>query len=332
MNRLLFTLILVLIAFVPFGLFAQNDAAGSQDHPLITRYPGAQIDWYETQAYEKYQLPMAPVTGYRHIEDWQEVAGKITRIFYVIPGDRSASEVYYNYEKALKDGGFRLLQQGLHKAANVSKEVGGRGWMGTAYVRNPLPVNGKITLFHGTSTAGGSGYLSGELRRPSGNVYVAVSVYQHREDEVVVLVDVIETEAMENDLVSVDPEAMSGSIDRDGKVVIYGLYFDFDKAVLKPESQPVLEAIAQLLRQRPALAIVCRRPYGHERKPELQPYAIRIPGPGGSGCTGAGLWDFPGPTRRQRGGAAGTGCHQSAGRWTLVEPEGGVGREIRRGS
>ncbi len=250
MKRILLSLSLISLV----GLsWAQNDVSGSQDHPLLTRYPGSQIAWYEEQVFEKYYLATGPVTGYRHIDEWKEVAGKVTRIFYTLAGDRSVSEVYLNYENALKKGGFTLLAEGLHKSANISKEVGGRGWMGVAYARNPLPPNGVITLFHGTATAGGSGFLAGELKRPAGTVYVAISCYQHREDEVVVMVDVIESEPVENDLVSVDPEAMSGALDREGKVVIYGLFFDFDKATLQPESRPVLDAIAQLLRQRPDL-------------------------------------------------------------------------------
>jgi OOP family OmpA-OmpF porin len=253
--------------------FGQNDEPGSQDHPLITRYPGAVIQWYEEQAFEKYQIAVGPQTGYKYIADWQEVAGKLTRIFYSIPGKRSVSEVYVNYETALQKGGFNFLASGLHKSANVSKQIGGRTWQGTAYARNPLPSNGKISLFHGTSTSGGTGFMAGELKRASGNVYAVIAFYQHSEDEVVVMLDVIESEPVENDLVSVDPDAMSAAIDREGKVAIYGLHFDFDKADLLPESKPVLDAVAQLLRQRADLNLYV---VGHTDMQGSLPYNMNL--------------------------------------------------------
>lgn len=232
-----------------------QDAPESKDHPILTRYPGAEIQWYDEQSFEQYEIATGPLTGYRYIEDWLTVEGKLTRIFYSITGKRSVSEVYLNYQSALKKGGFEILTDGLFKSSNVGKQVGGRTWMNTAYSKNPISANGKVSLFHGTSTSGGSGFIAGELKRPQGNVNVAIAFYQHREDEVVVMLDVIESQPMEDGLVSVDPEAMSGEIDREGKVVIYGLYFEFDKADLQASSKPVLDAIAQLLRQRPDLQL-----------------------------------------------------------------------------
>ncbi len=42
---------------------------------------------------------------------------------------------------------------------------------------------------------------------------------------------------------------------RDGRVAIYGIYFDSDKADLKPESDPVIDAIGQLLTDNPDLEL-----------------------------------------------------------------------------
>ena len=43
---------------------------------------------------------------------------------------------------------------------------------------------------------------------------------------------------------------------RDGRVAIYGIYFDVDKAELKAESQPQMEQIAVLLKNNPDLAVL----------------------------------------------------------------------------
>jgi outer membrane protein OmpA-like peptidoglycan-associated protein len=41
----------------------------------------------------------------------------------------------------------------------------------------------------------------------------------------------------------------------DGKVSFYGIYFDTDKAILKPESAPAIKEIAEFLKANPAASI-----------------------------------------------------------------------------
>lgn len=52
----------------------------------------------------------------------------------------------------------------------------------------------------------------------------------------------------------------AGEIDealaRDGRIAIYGIYFDFDKAEILPESQPQIEQLAALLKAKPYLSIL----------------------------------------------------------------------------
>jgi outer membrane protein OmpA-like peptidoglycan-associated protein len=53
----------------------------------------------------------------------------------------------------------------------------------------------------------------------------------------------------------VTAEALGGDITQKGHVAVYGIYFDTDKATLKPESDPVLAEIGKLLSETPALEI-----------------------------------------------------------------------------
>lgn len=48
------------------------------------------------------------------------------------------------------------------------------------------------------------------------------------------------------------PSAIEEQLEDDGRAEVYGIYFDFDKATLKPESAPVLKEIAALLAKNPA--------------------------------------------------------------------------------
>ncbi|MDR3371254.1 OmpA family protein [Rhodoferax sp.] len=55
--------------------------------------------------------------------------------------------------------------------------------------------------------------------------------------------------------VTVDAAALKKGLQSDGKIALYGIYFDTAKAVLKAESKAQLDEIAKLLRQQPALKV-----------------------------------------------------------------------------
>lgn len=65
---------------------------------------------------------------------------------------------------------------------------------------------------------------------------------------------IIEKKLMEQDVVA-NADSMSQSINATGKVALYGIYFDFGKAVLKPESDPTLAEIVKLLQAGPNLKL-----------------------------------------------------------------------------
>jgi outer membrane protein OmpA-like peptidoglycan-associated protein len=65
---------------------------------------------------------------------------------------------------------------------------------------------------------------------------------------------IVEKQGMQQE-VTMDAKAMGDTISQTGKVAIYGIYFDFAKANLKPESEPALNQIATLLKQNPKLNV-----------------------------------------------------------------------------
>lgn len=236
-------------------LFGQADTPGSKDHPLITRYPGSVIAWYDVQEYQQYKIATGPVTGYRHIDDWTEIAGKVTRIFYVLKGTRSISEVFLNYQSAVRKAGFKTVAEGINGNRNVSKAIGERGWLGVFYAENAFPSSAGIHLLAGSATSGGSAYLAAMLERPEGDIYISLGGAQYAQDEVLFMLDVIETRPVEDDLVKADADYMGDEIERTGHVALYGIYFDFNSATLKAESDPTLAEIATLLQQKPDLKL-----------------------------------------------------------------------------
>jgi OOP family OmpA-OmpF porin len=59
--------------------------------------------------------------------------------------------------------------------------------------------------------------------------------------------------AIENKMV--DAGTMAKALREKGHIALYGIYFDTDKAVIKPESRPTLDEIAKLLQAQPQLNV-----------------------------------------------------------------------------
>ena len=69
-------------------------------------------------------------------------------------------------------------------------------------------------------------------------------VYHYRGDNI--RIEIIEKEAMKQEVIA-DAKFMAEGISSTGHVAIYGIYFDFNKSDIKPESDPALQEINKLL-------------------------------------------------------------------------------------
>lgn len=232
---------------------AQTDVDSSADHPLITRYPGSYIASYEVEKFRDYDLAYGPVTGYRNIDKRQVIPGKITRITYYLerPVNRlSIGEVYADYLQAFQKANINIWAKGLNTQRNVDKEVGGGTWMGVALEPNAFTQKSAAKkLLEGSSTAGGSFAIVGEVTRPGGNTYLALYGERHSEDLVVCHLDIIETKMAETGKVKADAHYINEQMEEYGSVSIYGINFENNQSSIKSESAPVLEEIALYLKK-----------------------------------------------------------------------------------
>jgi len=245
------TILVSLNIFLIVVLFAQSDISDCEDHPLISRYPGAIIEYCETKNFSEFAVATGPETGYRTIDEWTHVAGKQTRIYYSLKGDKIVSEVYQNYLTALKKTEFYLLANKMHQERNVSKDIGGDIWLNTFYKSNPFPSNAGIKINMGSGSVGGTFYLAAK----KGNVYVAVSGKRYSDNETVVLLDVIETQEMEDNLITVNADFIADKLFQEGKVALQGILFDHNKSTIKEESEPLLEETAKFLKANPTVVL-----------------------------------------------------------------------------
>jgi OmpA-OmpF porin, OOP family len=225
----------------------QPDAKGSTDHPLVPRYKDSEIRNYNVEKFTEYTLVAGPTkrgpgSGRASAIPEKPIAleGKVTTLIYRAPPDRSSLEVFRNYQEALKTAGFETLFTCARSDC---------GYLFNAKM-NPDIHNG---LLYDKQQQ----YLAARLARPAGDVYVALYVTTDEPSgRAYVKLEVIELKAMEQQMVVVKADEMEDALTRNGKVAIYGILFDFDKADIKPESKLQIDQLGELLKKNPKLEVL----------------------------------------------------------------------------
>jgi OmpA-OmpF porin, OOP family len=229
--------LLLALSFVPGGASAQGrDIAGARDFPGIGRFSGSAITGYQVKDFDAARMQGAPFKDGRPA-DARRLEGRITRIAYrTIPGP-SILEVARNFETQLAKAGFETL------LACDTDACGGIPFT-EAVDSLPVPqmwVDGfNYHYFAGRKVDGGR------------ETYASVLVSENNQDITAQLV-VAELGAIEDKMVNA--AQMAKGLGETGHIALYGIYFDTDKAVLKPESRPTLEQIAKLLASQPQLNV-----------------------------------------------------------------------------
>jgi OOP family OmpA-OmpF porin len=226
------------------------DVPGSHDHPLISRYEGSQIVRYDQREFDEFYLMNGRASGNPRytgkVDPALHLEGKVTRISYELPAGVATLAVLRNYEQALEKAGFREI------FACSNADCGGRD-----FNHSVVPYWGGFAENYEDQR-----YYAGKLSRPEGNVYAAVYVVRNQSeggpthDRIYTQLDVVETRAMKQDMVTVNADAMARSIADTGRIALYGIHFDTDKAEIKPESKPTIDQIGQLMKRLPTLKLV----------------------------------------------------------------------------
>ena len=250
-----------------------TDVKGSKDSPLVKRYEGSTIIGYDFRKFDEFDVLLGPLAGRSgggkySASKSQRVEGQVTRILYAGPQGRSPLEVSRNYEQELLKDGFKVL----FKCGK--EECGGRdGHVGEYYLYTldkqlknyPPSGSGRPTgqvSEYALAFGKDQRFLSAKRTSPEGDAYASVYVamggfdmhpetFQHP----IILLDLVEAAPMETKMVTVDAGAMAKDVAATGHVALYGIYFDHDKADVKPESAPTLAELSKFLTQEPKLTL-----------------------------------------------------------------------------
>lgn len=105
-------------------------------------------------------------------------------------------------------------------------------------------------------------YFTAKTPTPNGDGYVTVQTYQISggckalDKRTVAIVQVLEPKARDQKMVIVEAAKMADDLSAQGGISLYGIFFDTDKADIKPESKPTLTEIAKLLKDDGKLAVI----------------------------------------------------------------------------
>jgi len=229
----------------------EGDCEGCRDHALLSRYPGSMLVGYDQKAFDEQRYAAGPTT----VKDGDKVApkttamsGKRTQLFYWTPEGRSGLEVFENYKQALAKAGMTTIW------SCSGDQTCGPNFANLAIEQMHLDLSNTTEGRMGMSDADQPRYVLAKLARPQGDVYVAVLAADlefHNPKRAGAFVAIVEAKPMDSGMITVDANALDQSLTATGKAVIYGIYFDVDKADIKPESKAQLDEIAKLMTQHP---------------------------------------------------------------------------------
>ncbi len=240
------------------------DLPGSKDHPLLKRFAGSEIVGYHVKRFDEYELQTSTFNRYNletkrreYVAPSLKPEGRLTRIWYEVPGDVGSLEVFRNYLNELRSKGFVILY-------DSKKDPAATQWNNylAPFGSMDIETNRAKYIFFAADRVGIC-VASAKMNRPAGNAYVHLTVVEWGKADPVfkakrgayVAVDIIETQPMVQKMVTVTADQISNSLNTTGKVSLYGIYFDTNKWEIKPASRPSLQEIAKLMKQNPALKL-----------------------------------------------------------------------------
>lgn len=243
------------------------DVAKSADHPVLKRFTGSVLAGYAQQDWDQRTFPDA--RGVAKDDDKfanpVNVEGKVTRLFYLSPVGKSPLEVYRNYQQALTAAGFKTTWQCESEAQGCSKAYFAldkhERAKGMRWAEGDLP----------SATSSGSWSLEMALSYEQARMMVGTLTIAGRTLNLLLItstadnsetrraatyVEIVEPKAMPTGQVTVDAKALGQGLQSEGKVALYGLFFDTGKADIKPDSNAQLDQMAAALKAQPALKVL----------------------------------------------------------------------------
>ena len=256
-----------LASMTAFAQTTRVDIKGSKDHPLVGRYAGSWLVAQVELPFGASKLPQSYELG--KDKEWNQwlksitVEGTSTRLYYVGPKGKSAIEIQRNYETAVaQNGAVKLLACNTKESCQNVQFAVFTSAQRSVYdlPRERKALDSVSNVFNNTP----SNHSLWKVTKAGVESYITIisitlspSQVDNPDfaDNVVTYVEVIQPKAMETGKVTIPSEQIAKGIAAEGKITLYGIYFDTGKADVKDTSKPQLDEIAKVLAANPALKV-----------------------------------------------------------------------------
>jgi outer membrane protein OmpA-like peptidoglycan-associated protein len=252
-NLIRLALILVVTGLIAPSLAQAADKAGCRDIPGIKRFDRSSIELCQQRNFAEYTLPTGRVTAYDYdrkkadFEKKEDLEGRLTQNVYAVPPGPSSAEVFRNYKSDLEAAGFKIL---FEAKQDETKNL-------EAVFENMGP-GGQLFGY----SADEARYAAAVREQGGERTYIALYIIEYQDGyvpefeakkgQVYVRLDALQAGKLADRMVVVSSAEIAKALDTSGKVVLYGIQFDFNKSTLRPESRPTLDEIGKFLRVDPA--------------------------------------------------------------------------------
>lgn len=244
------------------------DAAGAADSAYTGRYEGSTIVGQTTEEFAELTLPAGPADKKtKAFSKTVSQKGKVLRSLYVSPDLRSSLEVFGNYVDALKAKGFEVVYECADAACGSNFKDLKYNAKDPAVVISKNASTRRLNVSRGMFSkvtdpryallkqgdAGRETYVGVFAAQNAGGSYGDVS--HALRDRVGALIEVVDAGTREDKIVTLTADEIDKGLGTQGRIAFYGLYFDFYKSTIKPESAPQLTEMIAFLKNEASTSV-----------------------------------------------------------------------------
>lgn len=267
MKQAIAPFVIILSVVVAFSCSAEDlikaDIKGLSDPPMLKRFENSILVAGDKRTFDEFTIALGRVEfdyGAQQFKPWpkEKVEGARFTGFYRMPKDVTTLEALKNYENDLKSKGFetRFIGSGEeldNGYGRFIKQVYGEQ-QDSHLMQYILPSakDYRYVTMKKTTEDGSQLIFSGFFALVPdswGSKYAAAG-------DTLARIDLIETKPITQRMTTVKAEEMAQQIDAGGKVALYGILFDFNKADVKAESEPTLAEVSKYLASDPSVKLL----------------------------------------------------------------------------
>ncbi len=225
-------------------------ADDTSDHPLLAHYPGFEIRDQAIIEYDEADVILGPIVEVDRERSiaLQRIEGAIHNTQYRMKGKSvSVLQLYRNYETALRKLDAELLFSCLRdECFDMPRDGVG------VFINNYLNNEGRYLMGVRKRVKGETAMLTARIVDGDNVTYVSLVLSaDDANEERVIHQSIVESAAFDIQKIAIrSANELDRLIASSGKAVLDGIYFDHDKATIRPESRETLAAIADYVRSR----------------------------------------------------------------------------------